>query len=207
MVEAKMHMNTKKYRSRLLSQHNMQVKLFDRTVAAIESEFADMEEAKVFLTPLKEMADTLLKQTTAAEGIVKLGQALEVPVSGNRSPAFMAAGGGPLAYDFLSANRKLVEQVGDLDEWSKALALAYEMRQKARPFMDDPEIWNVACNTSWRLGACQSQIHALARSAQAITSSQEALFRAYGLMFWQGHKRYLRWEGDSHSLSWRAKEQ
>jgi hypothetical protein len=81
------------------------------------------------------------------------------------------------------------------------------MRQKARPFMDDPEIWNVACNTSWRLGACQSQIHALARSAQAITASQEALFRAYGLMFWQGHKRYLRWEGDSHSLSWRSKEQ
>ena len=201
-----MHMNTKKYRSRLLAQHNMQVKLFDRSVAAVVREFAEMDEADTFLTPLREMADTLWKQTTAAEGIIKLGDTLAGEPSSNRSPAFMAAGGGPLAYDFLSNNRKLVEQVGDLDEWSKALALDYELQQKARPFMADPEIWNVACNTSWRLGACQAQIHALARSAQAITASQEALFRAYGLMFWQGHKRYLRWEGDSLSASWRAKE-
>lgn len=189
-----MHMNTKKYKSRLMAQHRMQLRLFKRILMSLTEEFALVDEAKVFLEPVKKMAATLDEQTAAAELIFAIGPSLAG--EGNRSPSFMALGGGSLAYNFLTANRKLVEQLGDLDEFHKALALDAEIQAKSRPFHGDDKVWNAACALSWQLGAAQYRIGALARAAQALTATQEALFRAYGLQFWQGHKRYLRWEGD-----------
>jgi hypothetical protein len=67
----------------------------------------------------------------------------------------------------------------------------------ARPFKEtDPTRHATAIAVTWRLHACQKQIHSLARQSEAITATQDAIFRGYGLNFWQGAKRYMRWEGD-----------
>jgi len=187
------------FRKRLLSQHKAQQALFASTVKAMLAEHKKVPEAGEFIAMVTGLRDLLAEQT---KGITEIWAAADLlpPGQGNRSPELMRPtdSRGPNCYDYLTAKRKMVEVLGDLDEWNKALACSSELMKAAKPFKEtEPKKWEAAAEMSWQLGATQNQIHALARQTEAITATQEAILRTYGLRFWQGRKRWLRWEGDN----------
>jgi len=187
------------FRRRLLSQHKAQQALFASTVKAMLKEYAKVPEAGDFITMVTGLRD-LLDQQSKGAALIWAAADLLPPGEGNRSPELMRPtdAHGPNCYDYLTAKRKMVEVLGDLDEWNKALACSSDVMKAAKPFKESkPKKWGEAVEMGWRLGATQNQIHSLARQTEAITATQEAILRTYGIRIWQGRKRWLRWEGDN----------
>ena len=179
----------------MLSIHRSQTKLFARQIKAIQRQFGKLPEAAPFLAVVAKIDEHLQRQATAAAGL--FAQSASLP-EGNRSSALMEM---PMkhayAYDYLTAKRLLAEQLGDLDEWKPALKAYGLLSDAARPFKDsDEKRWAKVSELGWHFTAGKCQLDALARQADAIAATEEALMRSYGIRFWQGHKRVLRWTAD-----------
>jgi len=188
----------KKHTSRLVSLHRRQVRQFDRTASAIQREFRRMPEAQEFLTSVKGLQDLAKEQFAAAETVIAVAANMPAGTDANRTQQYMDLPQNGDMYNFLTARRKLAEQLGEIDEWNKALNAVADVMDKAKPKKDsDPEAFDEACKMTWRLSSCQNQIHSLARQVEAITATEDAILRGFGLNFWQGRKRHLRWEGQT----------
>lgn len=176
----------------LLSLCRRQFKLFDRTARGILREFGKESSGERFIPQIHELQALIAAQTEAAQVI--FDAMLEFDCSEvNRSCAFVRSPDNKI-YEYLSNKRKAAELIGDLDEWKTALSTSAELTKEAREGSDSDK--EAANEIAWRLVACQDQIQSLVRQAEALTATQDALMRAFGLKYWQGHKRYLRWEGD-----------
>lgn len=185
----------KTHTNRLVSLHRRQVRRFERTAKAIQREFRRMPEAQEFLAMVKTLQDLANEQFVAATSVIAV--AAQMPAGeGNRTQEFMELPEQGDMDQFLTARRKIAEQLGEIDEHNKALAAVGLVMDKAKSIKDsDPAAFEAACKMTWRLSSCQNQIHSLARQVEAITSMEDAILRAFGLNFWQGRKRHLRWEG------------
>lgn len=185
----------KKHTNRLVSLHRRQVRRFDRTAKAIQREFRRMPEAQEFLGMVKTLQDLADEQFVAATSVIAV--AAQMPAGeGNRTQEFMEMPEQGDMDSFLTSRRKIAEQLGEIDEHNKALAAVGQVMEKAKSIENsDPRAFEAACKMTWRLSSCQNQIHSLARQVEAITSMEDAILRAFGLNFWQGRKRHLRWEG------------
>ena len=185
----------KKHTNRLVSLHRRQVRQFDRTAKAIQREFRRMPEAQEFLGMVKTLQDLANEQFVAATSVIAV--AAQMPAGeGNRTQEFMEMPEQGDMDSFLTSRRKIAEQLGEIDEHNKALAAVGQVMEKAKSIENsDPRAFEAACKMTWRLSSCQNQIHSLARQVEAITAMEDAILRGYGLNFWQGRKRHLRWEG------------
>jgi hypothetical protein len=194
---------------RLLRLHRRQLRFFDRTAAGLTKEFRKCEEAKDSLANVAKLSDMLHEQSQAADNLITVAQ--QVEGEGNITPAVWKAFFALVqsttppshyfgVYDWMTNQRKMVEHMGEMDEWRLLLAAVYEGTKAARPLQKtNPQLWDAFANRTWRLSAGQFQIHCLVRQAEAITFTQNALFRSLGIKFWQGHKRYGRYEGDERT--------
>ena len=179
----------------LLSIHRRQFKLFSRTARGILKEFGKHPSGEGFIGQIRELQTFIEAQTEAAQVIFDAMLDFECSQA-NRSCAFVRSPANKI-YDYLSNKRKAFVLIGDLSEWNRALAVAADLGEQARSREEsDKQAYDALVELSWRLSAGQCQIHSLVRQAEALTSTQDALLRGFGLNYWQGHKRYLRWEGD-----------
>lgn len=181
----------KRYRQRLVALLNGQLRLFHSTARALSREFKNMEEVKDSVASIDGLVAMVKEQHAAVLEVIERAKSLSA--SPNVGPEFFNLTGPNGTYEFLSSKRKMTEHIGDMDEWNKVLAASLKMRKGIDK--NDKKAVEEYAVMSWRLSAFQIQIHALARLAQGITLLQEAIFRSYGLKFWQDHKRHLRWEG------------
>jgi hypothetical protein len=176
----------------LICLHARQVRLFDRGLASVRREYRREEKAQGFLALLERMSETLHEQVTSVATAAQL--AGNLPRRADRSADFVREYSGIHAYNFLTAKRRLVEQIGILDREQPAFKAQMAFTDEAEPFQDDPKIWGAACENGWRMAACHWQVESLLRQAQAITETQEALMCASGLQFWLSHTGRLQWQ-------------
>lgn len=182
--------------NKLVKQHDEQVAHFSRSVRAISVEFDDAETSLKFLDSLNEMVSVFEEQVAAAGLIFNTVMHLGC-IEANNNEALLNSHNGYTVYKFLTQKRKAAELIGNLDEFNKALAAAAAVKEEAAEIAEsDPERCERLYKLTWSLSSCQSQIHSVARQAEAITALQLGIMRFLGLHFWQGHKRNLRWEGD-----------
>lgn len=196
-------MNVKQHQQRMRSLYNMQVALFDRTFANILAEFKSVTVAVGFLRQAETLDVAAKQQSAAFLRMLALAEALPKTATrddANRSQAFIDAmhdgDVGEALSDWFDSRRKAEQAIWDM-EINHALSAAVALRDKAKANPEDKELREYADAMSWRFGACQYQIHALCRQAEAIAEMEQAMLRSHGLKIWQGRKQYLRWEGDN----------
>ncbi len=189
---------------RLFKLHDKQQRLFKRTAKNLQREFAKLQAAQPSLASHQWLCHLLQEQSAAATFILNFAQQLEG--EGNLTPAFFAAWGKesertknywePGVYEFMSNQRQAHEHIHVIGLSYRLLNAVRAVHKAAKPFKSQPEIWDAYSEMTWRLSAGQDQADSLSRQAEAITFTQLALFRSFGLKFWQGHKGYFRYEGD-----------
>ena len=183
--------------AQLIAVHAQQVTIFESKIESLEQEFQGHDFPIDHLASLQEMVEKFKEQTKAAEKIFALMLKMNRP-AGNNCDAFLKSEDSYCMYTFLTARRKAAELIGDVDEFHKALALSIEVKDDSekQKSKDNPKPNQDLFDLSWRIASSQSQIHSAARLAEALTNLQIAIMRSFGLNFWQGQRRLLRWDGD-----------
>jgi hypothetical protein len=174
------------YRKQLIAVHRSQKRMIEKSTRAIQKKFGKMAEAKDFISTISRLTELFNQQTAAAEALFAV--AVTLP-DGNHSPALMETYGQDASI-FLTSTRLLAEHLGGMDKQNKGMACSSNFTETARTVGgSDKKESDRADKLSKLLCAAQSQIDSLIRQTRSITSTQEALFRSYGLKVFQGHKR------------------
>jgi hypothetical protein len=186
----------------MLSLHTLQVDLFHRTSETILAEFKSVTVAFQFLRETEALVNDVERQNQAFAKVIALAASLPKSATkdnANRSQAYLDAmigtESGRALFDWFDARRKAEQKIWDM-EINHVLSADHALREQAKANPDDQELREFADNMSWRFSACQYQVHALSRQAEAISELQLAMLRSHGLKIWQGRKMHLRWEGD-----------
>ncbi|HEY9757878.1 MAG TPA: hypothetical protein V6C97_22110 [Oculatellaceae cyanobacterium] len=175
--------------------HEAQVRFFRQTSNGILKEFRTFKGSSNFF-PLVHRAVELLEALGSEYNGIRTSAA-QLEGDGNRSPQYIESNGHSF-YAYMTARRHLAEHIGDMDEWRKALACVSDVVRESKAYeASDRPRFEEMCRLTWRLLGAQEQINSLARQAEAMTLTEDAIFRGYGLKFWQGTKRWMRWEGDN----------
>lgn len=198
-------MNVKQHQRRMRSLYNMQVALFERTFANVLAEFKSVTVAVGFLRQAESLVAETKRHTDGFLKVLALAEMLPKSATkddANRSQAFIDSfhGGdaGTALFVWFEARRKAEQIIWD-SEINHALRADVALRDKAKANPEDKELREFSDVMSWRLSACQDQLHALCRQAEAIREMEQAMLRSHGLKIWQGRKQHLRWEGDAAS--------
>lgn len=195
-------MNTRQHQQRMRSLYTMQAALFDRTFENILAEFKSvlcavnfLRQAETLFTATKQQRAAFLEMLALAESLPKSATTDDA----NRSQAFIdvmhESNVGVALSNWFDARRKSDQAIWDM-EINHVLGADVALREKAKANPEDKELREFSDSMSWRFGACQEQVHALCRQAEAMAELEQAMLRSHGLKIWQGRKQHLRWEGD-----------
>lgn len=187
--------STKASVSRLQRLHAEQVRLYRQTAKGVLREFKSFKGSSNFF-PQVQRAVELIEKLNSEHNAICLS-ATQLEGDGNRSPQYIEAKGHSF-YEYMTGRRQLAEHIGDMDEWRKALACVRDVVDEAKAYEEsDRPRFEEMCRLTWRLLGAQNQIDSLTRQSEALSLTEDAIFRGYGLKFWQGSKRWMRWEGDN----------
>jgi len=181
------------YRKQLLSIHSAQVKAFQTLSSNLLKEFGKVEEAEKFASALNQLTELCTKQYDAASSLFAVAATLSG--EGNQTPKFWQLETGGQIYEFFKAKTAVDQLLADMDEFNRPLECIAAMRKERPTIIEAAEASRINL-LQWRLAAASNRTHSLMRTAEAVTATEDAIFRSFGLRFWQGRKGYARFEGD-----------
>ncbi len=174
----------------LMRIRRAQLKTLQRIVAQVERDYKHLPESSIFVPSMVKIRDLATSAAASVDAIVS--EARKIKSRGNRTPAVMEKNIPHFAY--LDTQSKLAHHIDFMV--NEVLNAIIATRKRAKGIVDEKERTELLA-LDWELTSSQQRVHAVQRQAEALSALNEAVLRAVGVRVWQGHKRYLRWEGDS----------